>query len=106
MSPTGVETEDKPIKLNKFIRSYPNPFSGETTIQFELDRVATASVTIYDVSGRVVKTLAVNRVWEAGSHALTWDGTSDGGSPVSSGRYFCEVSAPGVRERTTLVYLK
>ncbi|MGH8897361.1 MAG: FlgD immunoglobulin-like domain containing protein, partial [Egibacteraceae bacterium] len=51
------------------------------------DRV---QVKIFDVSGRLVRTLA-DRMFEAGEHSLRWDGSDNDGRPVARGVYFTQV---------------
>ncbi len=46
-----------------------------------------ASLTIHDISGRLVRTL-VSRVWSPGEYAVSWDGTSNGGRKLPGGVYF------------------
>lgn len=65
----------------------PNPFNPVTTIRFSLDRSADVQLAIYDVSGRIVRTL-VRRPLASGLYSETWDGTDDRGARVSSGLYF------------------
>jgi hypothetical protein len=64
----------------------PNPFNPATTIRFDLPRAGQVKVRIYDVSGRLVRTL-VDEVLPAASHVQQWDGRDDAGQQVSSGTY-------------------
>jgi hypothetical protein len=68
--------------------AYPNPMNPTTRIQFS-NGVANGRVTvqIFDVTGRLVKSLLDEKM-PAGVHEVTWDGTSDSGSPIPSGMYF------------------
>jgi hypothetical protein len=50
-------------------QNYPNPFNGQTTIQFSLPKASQVNITLFDMSGRSVKTL-VNGAKEAGTHAI------------------------------------
>jgi hypothetical protein len=62
--------------------SYPNPFSGSTTISFTLDAPGGVTLAVYDLLGRRVATLA-DGVRPAGRHALAFDATG-----VPGGVYF------------------
>ena len=79
------------------LMNYPNPFREFTQIHFEHNRPdedLEVTVTIFDTDGRKVKTM--NATISASSYAnsdFTWDGTSDSGSAVKSGLYFCRVHA-------------
>jgi endonuclease I len=65
----------------------PNPFSGSTTISFEMARAEDVHLTVYDVRGRLVRTLADGRR-EAGSHVMVWNGLDDADRPVAAGTYY------------------
>ena len=83
-----------------------NPFrSGAAKITFGIIRKERVELKVYDVTGRLVKTLA-NRDFEAGSHDLFWDGTNDEGALVSRGVYFYQVRTPSFVSQKKLVVLK
>ena len=69
--------------------AYPNPFNSTTRISFQLAEASPVRVTIIDLTGRVVATLA-EREFQAGYHSLVWN--ADG---VPSGDYFAKVKADG-----------
>ncbi|MCU0611942.1 MAG: hypothetical protein MUE60_09155 [Candidatus Eisenbacteria bacterium] len=81
----------------------PNPFGSTTTIRFNLPRPGAATVTIRDLMGRTVATLAAG-VREAGPHAVLWEGTDERGVPLGSGVYLCGVRFDG-RLSTQMVSL-
>jgi hypothetical protein len=82
----------------------PNPFNPRTKIRFRLATPAQVSVSLYDLAGRRVRTLTSGRRWDAGSHALTWEGRDDRGQAVASGVYFTRLQA-GAEVRTGRVVL-
>src|SRR4029077_17918600 len=57
---------------------YPNPFSQSTTISFSLSQSEHVSLKIFDVEGRLIRTL-VNDVMSAGMHELTWNVRDENG---------------------------
>jgi hypothetical protein len=67
--------------------NYPNPFNPMTTVRFELGRPQEVRVSIVNVAGDLVKTLA-QRTYGAGKHHLNWDGRDQGGRSQASGTYF------------------
>ncbi|MBK8167010.1 MAG: T9SS type A sorting domain-containing protein [bacterium] len=69
----------------------PNPFNPRTKISFVLPAAGEARLCVYDVNGRLVRTLA-NGWLEAGERTVTWDGDDDRGGRVASGLYFCRLS--------------
>lgn len=79
----------------------PNPFNPRTTINFGLAAPGRARLDIFDVRGRLVRTL-LDADLAAGDHAVTWDGCDDQGRGAASGSYFCRLAAGGVERRSTL----
>lgn len=67
-------------------QNVPNPFNPSTTLSFSLDEAELVSVTVHDVRGALVKTLA-NRTFAAGNHTVTWDGRDESGRQVGGGSY-------------------
>jgi len=91
---TSIEEDRKdflPISFS-LKQNYPNPFRAKTDIQFILPKSTQVSIKIYDVAGRLVKTL-VDGEKSAGSHKAYWDGTDQHAQRVSTGIYFCKFSA-------------
>jgi hypothetical protein len=82
---------------------HPNPFSSESAIGFSLPESGLMRLTIHDVSGRCVATLAQG--WNrAGSREISWDGRDDRGRRVAGGIYFCRLwSRAGVVSRKMVV---
>jgi uncharacterized protein YozE (UPF0346 family) len=86
--------------------AYPNPMNPTTRIQFTNGTTnGRVTLEIFDVTGRLVKTL-VNSKMPAGVHEVTWDGTTEGGSPVVSGMYFYRMSADNFVSAKKLVVTK
>ncbi len=70
----------------------PNPFNPSTRIRFQLAQPEHVKLAIYDVSGRLVKTLA-DEPFDRGTHSLEWDGGDAQGRCTASGVYFCRFEA-------------
>ncbi len=70
--------------------NYPNPFNPMTTIKFDLPRDGHVALRVFDLSGRVVRTLVDDNLGRA-SHEYKWDGTDDAGHRVASGTYYYRV---------------
>jgi hypothetical protein len=88
---------------NRLDPAYPNPFNPRTIIPFELAARGAVELKIFDVSGRLVRTL-VEGVRGEGRHTAVWDGTDNRGASVASGVYFCKFST-GVYSATTRLAL-
>jgi len=78
-------------RRSKLCRSQPNPFKHTTTLSFELAVPVNAEISIYDLSGRLVRHLTREEL-AAGQHTTTWDGRDNHGSRVSAGVYFARMS--------------
>lgn len=83
----------------------PNPFNPSTKVRFALAAQGQVDVKIYDVAGRLVRTL-VSGVRDAGEHEIVWDGTDDGGRGVSSGTYLLRMEAPDRTESRRMMLVK
>lgn len=86
-------------------QNYPNPFNPKTNISFALPVSGNVSIAVYNVLGQEVKSL-VDQPMEAGHHTITWDGTNNGGSQVSSGVYFYRITAGTFTESRKMMMLK
>lgn len=80
----------------------PNPFRAATRIAFELPRDAAVSVDVFDVSGRLVRTLA-HGTHTTGAHELTWDATDGSGRKVAAGVYLYRLRTAGFESTNTVV---
>ena len=72
----------------------PNPFNPATTISFEVSAAGPVALAVYDVDGRLVRTL-LSDVRGPGSYEIPWDGTDVAGRAVASGIYFYRLTTAG-----------
>ena len=84
--------------------NHPEPFGPATTIHFALERGAVSDLSVFDVSGRLVKRLASGWL-EAGPHALRWNGTDETGRRMSPGVYFYRLTSGGFAGTRQMVML-
>ena len=85
LSEVDVATEDAPTEVPASFsleQNYPNPFNPTTTISFSVPAEAHVRISVFDVTGRKVATLA-ERVYSPGVHELSWEA-----STFASGIYF------------------
>ncbi len=82
----------------------PSPFRGTTLLNFTLPTPSDATLTVYDVAGRVVRVLVDDRRGQ-GVHTARWDGRDDRGSRVASGMYLVKLVAGGLEQTTNVVFL-
>ncbi len=72
------------------VGAWPNPFNPRTTIKFVVPQSGPIDLRIYDLQGRLVRTL-VHGDLPAGDHSRAWDGTAEAGGRVASGAYFARL---------------
>ncbi|MGA7307277.1 MAG: FlgD immunoglobulin-like domain containing protein, partial [Rhodothermales bacterium] len=73
--------------------AYPNPFTGSTTLSFELVGDGRVSIRVFDLLGRVVVRLAEAEEYRTGLHSVVWDGQDGNGSALPAGLYVVRVEA-------------
>lgn len=86
-------------------QNVPNPFNPTTVIRFALDRPGPVELAVYDAAGRRVATLG-QPGYEAGQHQVWWDGRSDSGAAVASGRYSYVLRTPDGELSRSMLLLK
>ena len=91
------------IRHPVLLQNFPNPMTASgTRFAFYLPEESSVSLRVYDLSGRLVRTVMAGTA-VAGYHEMAWDGADDGGRPVSLGIYFYMLETPGKREARKLV---
>ena len=100
----GVDNDGLPTSY-VIHQNYPNPFNPVTTLRYDLPEDALVNITIYDMMGRVVKTM-VNTEQNAGFKSVRWNATNDKGSPVSAGLYLYTIEAGQFRQTKKMALLK
>jgi hypothetical protein len=93
---------DELVPQKPHLSAYPNPFNFTTTITFSYMEGGDVSIGIYDITGRLIKTLTVNR--KGGT--IMWDATDDRGEIISSGVYFIRVRTSIGDASRKVVFLK
>jgi hypothetical protein len=74
-------------------QNYPNPFNPSTKIQFSVAQIEKVSLEVYDIQGRLIRTLVDHELYNPGNYEVTWDGFDSKGSRVASGIYFAKMHA-------------
>ncbi|MBK7046999.1 MAG: hypothetical protein IPH48_10905 [bacterium] len=93
MTATGVEPESTPIVF-ALHPSTPNPFNPRTTIKFDLPVAGHVRLAVFDVAGRLVRTL-VDESLLRGNHEAVWDGRDSSGREAGSGSYLARLEFGG-----------
>lgn len=76
--------------------SYPNPFSRETSLSFELLVADEVEITVWNTEGRLIRTLLAGTA-QAGQTRVVWDGHDDGGREMPAGLYVFRLRAAGIQ---------
>ena len=85
--------------------AYPNPSRSDISIGFALPQASAATLRVYDVSGRMVRTL-VDASLPAGSQSVRWDRRVSSGALASPGLYFYELRVDGQKLARRIVLLR
>ena len=95
---------------NLLLQNYPNPFNPETWIPYQLSEDSAVSISIYDTTGRLVRTLSLGfqsaGFYNSRSQAAYWDGRNELGERVASGVYFYQLTTPEFQQTRRLVIVK
>lgn len=97
---SGVMTPRPTLAQNS-----PNPVAGGTLIRFNLPATGAASLSLYDVAGRQVRTLLSTELG-AGPHDSWWDGRDDAGHRVPAGVYNYRLESGGLTAERRLIVLR
>jgi hypothetical protein len=102
-----LDTHWESTQLVEFTLSqnYPNPFNPVTAIHYDLPEDALVNITIYDMMGRIAKTM-VNSRQNAGFKSIQWNATNNAGQPVSAGLYLYTIQAGSFRQTRKMILLK
>ncbi len=98
---TGVsETASNTPAKYELYQNYPNPFNPSTNIRYSVVKYAKVTLKVYDVLGRLVKTL-VNEVQSPGEHTVSFDAKS-----LASGVYYYRIQAGAFTQSKKMILIK
>ena len=101
----GHERVDGRPSAFHLAQNYPNPFNQSTVIRIGLDTAADMELTVFNMSGQRVATLA-RGPHPAGTHSFVWDGRDHRGSEMASGVYAFRLRAGGREQTRKLLLLR
>jgi beta-glucanase (GH16 family) len=98
---------NKNILSDEFIvnDNYPNPFNPVTSITYQIPFDADVNITIYDMNGRVIKTLLDGKQ-SAGHKSILWNAKDNKNELVSAGIYLYTIKAGNYRKTRKMVLIK
>jgi hypothetical protein len=103
---TGVsEEESTGLFRDVLLQNHPNPFNPNTVISYEVSAATQVTLEIYNVQGRLIRTLTQGPQ-EPGVHEVLWDGRDSSGQEVASGVYLYRVRIGEFESVKKMVLLK
>ena len=84
----------------------PNPFNPSTKLSFELTEPAVVTLQIFDLGGKLMRSLLRAAPRASGLHEMAWNGCDDRGHVVASGTYFYKISAGSVVETRSMTLVR
>jgi len=105
-SGTGVVLTSSAVPMAyDLMQNYPNPFNPSTTIGFSVPESAHVTLSIYDMTGRLVTTLVDGTV-DMGVHMVEWSGEDSSGSMVSAGVYIYALESADMVVTNKMIFMK
>ena len=93
----------------KLAQNYPNPFNPTTTIEYNVESSGFVTLNVYDVVGRLVRTLVNNQYIVAGNtsgYKVMWNGLDNRGNQVSAGLYIYRLQSGTMATVNKMILLK
>ena len=104
---SGASAADEAVPTARLAleQNYPNPFNPTTTIAFSLPAAGKVKLQVFDVRGRLVRTL-LDEQRAAGAHTVIWNGRDQQGAAAASGMYLYRLQAGGQTQQRPMMLLK
>jgi len=103
---TGLEEPQIASAMYSLHQASPNPFNPRTCITFELPRREAVTLRVFDLTGRMVKTLIDIEIFAQGRQEVIWLGRDDGGRQCASGTYFYRLEVGNYVQTKKMVLIK
>jgi predicted glutamine amidotransferase len=101
---THTATDETPLALTQ-LSAFPNPFNPTTTVRWILPEAGRFRVTVHDILGRHIATLA-NGFLEPGEYQRTWRALDEEGHPLSSGVYLLRLKGDASTHTSKLILIR
>jgi hypothetical protein len=110
VDPVAPPTDVEPIRtpapaITTLYQNQPNPFVHTTTVRFTIGRRTNATLSVFDIAGRRIRTLAAG-TYDPGEYQVSWDARDERGERVSAGIYFTRLEGTGVDLTRKVVLLQ
>lgn len=90
------------VSGDNILRAVPNPATRSVQIRYQLTRTAPVNLAVYDIQGRLIRTIAAG-IQSAGGQSVVWDLRDANGNAVTSGIYFCTLTVGNSTYNTRLL---
>ena len=89
-------------------QNYPNPFNPSTVIEYNVESSGLVSLKVYDIMGRLVRTLVDNQHRDSGNadYSVIWNGLDNSGQQVSAGLYLYRLESGAMSTANKMILLK
>jgi len=104
--PTAVPEDEVALPTPRLQQNHPNPFNPRTTISFDVPRPMVVSLNVYDLSGRLIRTLLRGEIVAEGVREAIWDARDSRGRPMSSGTYFYRLETGDFSETKRMMLIR
>jgi len=91
---------------NELSFAHPNPFNPVTRITYSVKDAGRVTIEVYNVAGKVVRTLLDTDVEAGATGHVDWDGRARSGELCACGVYFYRIAAPGFTRSHKMIMLK
>jgi len=88
------------------MNAYPNPFNASTNIEFGLPFAGRTTIEVFDLSGRLIKTIMDGKQLNGGYYNERWNGIDEFGRDVPSGIYLAKVTCANITASRRLLLIK
>jgi hypothetical protein len=103
--PQFAEGKENAVIVYSLKNCYPDPFNKSTIINYSIQKAGNVSLRIFDISGRIVRTL-VNEYQNPGVYQVKWNGKGNNNQRVASGIYFYRLESGKYISSKKVVYVK
>ena len=104
-SPAAVGGDAQAERRLRLYANQPNPFRHITTIRYHLPQASGVSLRVFDLAGRMVRSLEDGHQ-DAGNHIVQWDARDSAGHEAAPGLYMCQLEVGSQRETQRLLLLR